>query len=187
MNRIVRAALEIQEVCKRENWRFCFIGGVALQRWGQPRATVDADLAILTGIGSEGEIAGALLARFRPRISDAKAFALRNRVLLLRSSSGVPIDASLAATDFEERMFDRASSYRFGEDAELVTCCAEDLIVTKAFAGREQDWIDIHGVVVRQGENVDRELIFRELTPLLELKEDASAAERLRKIFTETV
>lgn len=37
----------------------------------------------------------------------------------------------------------------------------------------------------RHGKKLDRELIFRELTPLLELKKDASAGERLRKIFAE--
>jgi hypothetical protein len=38
------AALEIQEFLGHAGDRFCFIGGVALQRWGQPRLTQDVDL-----------------------------------------------------------------------------------------------------------------------------------------------
>jgi hypothetical protein len=45
------AALEIR--LRRNGWRFCFIGGVAVQRWGIPRFTQDIDLTLLTGFGSE--------------------------------------------------------------------------------------------------------------------------------------
>ena len=38
------AAVEVQRLCVRQGWRFCFIGRVAVQRWGNPRFTVDVDL-----------------------------------------------------------------------------------------------------------------------------------------------
>ena len=28
---------EVQSFCRDREWRFCFIGGIALQRWGEPR------------------------------------------------------------------------------------------------------------------------------------------------------
>ena len=31
---VLAAAGEVQGFCQRQAWRFCFIGGVALQRWG---------------------------------------------------------------------------------------------------------------------------------------------------------
>ena len=37
--RVLTAAGEIQQFCQQRDWRFCFIGGVAVQRWGQPRLT----------------------------------------------------------------------------------------------------------------------------------------------------
>ncbi len=49
MNEVIRAAAELQAVCESQSWRFCFIGGLALQRWGEPRETVDVDLTLLTG------------------------------------------------------------------------------------------------------------------------------------------
>jgi hypothetical protein len=39
MNAIVEAAVEIQNFLQARGWRFCVIGGLAVIRWGQPRAT----------------------------------------------------------------------------------------------------------------------------------------------------
>jgi hypothetical protein len=65
----------------------------------------------------------------------------------------------------------------------LVTCSAEDLVVLKAFADRMQDWLDIEGIIVRQGASLDRSLVLQELGPLLELKEDLQAQVTLRSLF----
>ena len=48
-NRLLQAALEIQEFCESRRWRFCFIGGIAVQHWGEARLTRDADLTVFTG------------------------------------------------------------------------------------------------------------------------------------------
>lgn len=114
---------------------------------------------------------------------DAWEFALLNRVLLLRSAAGIPIDLALGAVPFEERAVQRASPFAVQEGAELLTCGAEDLIVFKAFAGRDQDWLDIEGIVVRQGDKLREDLIWSELDPLLDLKDAAGDADRLRTPF----
>ena len=49
MKPIFSASLEIQEFCHRRAWRFCFIGGIAVQHWGEARLTRDADLTVFTG------------------------------------------------------------------------------------------------------------------------------------------
>jgi hypothetical protein len=46
---VIQAAYELQAVCQAQGWQFCFIDGMAVQRWGEPRETVDADLTLLTG------------------------------------------------------------------------------------------------------------------------------------------
>jgi hypothetical protein len=53
VNAIIAAAAELQAVSEAEGRRFCLIGGVALQRWGEARETVDVDLTLLTGFGAE--------------------------------------------------------------------------------------------------------------------------------------
>jgi hypothetical protein len=60
-----------------------------------------------------------------------------------------------------------------------VTASAEDLIVLKAVADRDQDWVDIRGVIERQQDRLELDYILRELTMLCELKEDSSPLERL--------
>ena len=67
---------EIQSFCRRRGWRYCFIGGIALQRWGEPRLTGDVDLTILTGFGDEASYIEELCRGFGRRVSDAAEFAL---------------------------------------------------------------------------------------------------------------
>jgi len=94
------------------------------------------------------------------------------------------LDVSLGAMPFEERLIARASRFRFAPDVELLTCTAEDLIVLKSFANREKDWLDVEGVILRQSGRLDIPLIWRELDPLVELKEEPEIAHRLRKFLT---
>ena len=183
MNPLLAAAMEVQTFCRAQGWRFCFIGGLAVQRWGQPRLTQDADLTIITGFGHEEPFVDALLAQFRSRRADARDFALRHRVVLVRSSAGVPVDISLGAMPFEEHAVSRASEFEIGRGAVISTCSAEDLIVFKAFAARVQDWLDIAGIVARQRGRLDERLIWCELAPLIALKEAPEDAERLRSIL----
>jgi hypothetical protein len=183
VNPIFAAALEVQTFCRERGWRFCFIGAVAVQRWGEPRLTQDVDVTLLTGFGKEAPYVDALLGRFPGRRPDAREFALAYRVVLARGASGVPLDVALGAMPFEERAVDRASEFTIEPGVTLTTCGAEDLIVFKAFAGRAKDWLDIEGIALRQRERLDEALVWSELGPLLELKDDAAAAGRLRDVL----
>jgi len=182
MNPVFEAALEVQRFMQERHWRFCIIGGVALQRWGEPRATVDVDLSLLTGFGGEEAFVTELLSHFRPRRPDAAEFALRARVLLLYAANGVGVDMALAGFDFEAEVVSRATPFLFAPDASLVTCSAEDLVFLKAFAGRGQDWVDVEGILVRQGESLDWGYITRQLRPLCELKDDPDSLPRLETL-----
>jgi hypothetical protein len=183
MNDLFAAAIEVEAAVRAAGFRFCFIGGLAVQRWGQPRMTADVDLTVITGFGGEEPYVDVLLAAFRGRIDDARAFALRHRTLLLAASNGIHIDIALGAMPFEEHSVDRASPFVLTGDQAVTTCCAEDLIVHKAFAGRDKDWLDLRGIVLRQGARLDRPLIWEELLPLLELKDDVDTEPRLRTLF----
>ncbi len=183
MNPVFQAALELQAFCQARAWRYCFIGGIVVARWGEPRTTADADLTLVTGFGDEEAFVDALLASFPARTPEARALALARRVLLLEASNSVPLDVSLGALPFEQRVVERSSPFDVGSGAALRTCSAEDLIVLKVFAGRDLDWLDVRGVAVRQAGRLDEKLIFRELQPLLELKGALEAVERLRAIL----
>ena len=183
MNLLFEAAAEIQRFFFERSWRSAVIGGLAVQRWGEPRQTRDVDLALLTGIGGEDEYVDTILARFRSRRPDGRAFALTHRVLLIQSTAGVPLDVSLAALPYEERVISRSSPFAFTSDCVITTCSAEDLVVLKAFADRPQDWIDVEGIIVRQRGALNRTLIHHELRELLDLKEDLGPEGVLAKLF----
>jgi hypothetical protein len=168
---VIQAASELQAVCQAQGWQFCFIGGLALQRWGEPRETVDADLTLLTGFGGEEPFIRILLDQFEGRIPDAAQFALERRVLLLRSTQGVGLDVALGALPYEELVVRRSSYFDFPPNIALRTCSAEDLVVLKAFAARGQDWVDIERIIVRQTGKLNWSYTFAQLRPLAELKE----------------
>jgi hypothetical protein len=95
VNDLFAAAERIQQFCSSRNWRTCYIGGIAVQRWGEPRQTKDGDLTLITGFGTEEEYVDEFLANFRARDENPRDFALKNRVLLIydsivRSSNGKP-------------------------------------------------------------------------------------------------
>ena len=182
MNEVLATAAQVQHFCEEHGWRFCVIGGIALQRWGEPRVTQDVDVTLLTGFGGEESYVDALLEQFRPRMEGARDFALQRRVLLLQTVAGVGLDVALAGLPFEERVVQRSSVGQFSPQLWLRTCSAEDLIVMKAFADRTRDWDDIENILVRQGERLDWITIAEELAPLCALKEAPEIVRRLETL-----
>jgi hypothetical protein len=170
VNEVINAAAELQSVWESQGWQFCFIGGLALQRWGEPRETVDVDLTLLTGFGGEDRFIQTLLQHFEGRIPDAAQFARERRVLLLHSNKGVGLDVALAALPFEDLVVQRSSFFEYPSQIVLRTCSAEVLVVLKAFASRGQDWVDIERIIVRQTGKLDWSYIHKQLRPLVELK-----------------
>ena len=179
MSPVIGAAADLQRYCEAQGWQFCFIGGLAVQRWGVPRYTEDADLTLITKFVDDEGCCTKLLERFDARRPDAFDFAQRSRVLLLRHENGVELDVCLGALEFEVRSVSRAVVWRSPDGIELKVCCAEDLIVHKAFASRDEDWIDVQRVLEVQGRKLNVAQIFDELRPLAELKEDDGIITRL--------
>ena len=184
LDELLRAAGALETVLRRNGWQFCFIGGVAVQRWGLPRFTQDIDLTLLTGFGAEEKFIDALLKELNPRRPDAREFALSSRVLLAQTRDGVDVDVALGALPFEERCIARTSPWQLGDGTMLTTCSAEDLVVHKVFAGRDLDWGDVERVLIRQHGKLDLKQIRAELNPLLELKGAIEAMDKLEKMIT---
>ncbi len=177
-----RLPVNSQGFFEEKQWRFCIIaespssaGGAALHS----RCYV----TLLSGYGSEEEFISAILASpFRARIAGAADFAVRNRVLLLSSPDGVPIDVSLGSLPFEEACVDRASPFEFEPGCALRTCSAEDLVVLKLFAGRDRDWVDVKSVVDRSSAQIDWPYMEAQLQPLADLKEDPTILANLERL-----
>jgi hypothetical protein len=185
VNLVHQAALDLQEAIRTFGWPYCFIGGLVVPRWGVERATQDADITVLTQFVHDEECITGLLGRFAGRHADTADLARRARVLLLKHENGIALDIALGALDFEARSIERGSPWKAEPNVELFTCSAEDLIVHKAFAGRDRDWADVESILSVQRERLKVAQILEELTPLAELKEDATIIPRLERMLRE--
>ena len=185
MSALFDAARDLQGFLEARGWRFCFIGGLAVLRWGEPRFTRDVDVTLLCPFGCEDDVSAPLLeSGYSGRISDVREFARQNRVLLLQAPAGVPIDIALAALPFEEGLIERSSPFEFEPGSVLRTCSAEDLMILKLFAFRPRDVLDAQTIVIRQRTSLDWEYIKTNLQPLAEVKDQPeimAAYEKLRR------
>lgn len=176
---LILAAADLQAKLDRLSLPNCVIGGLALQVWGEPRLTRDIDFNVITGFGDEAEKIYQVLPLIKPRVNDALPFAIEHRVILGLTAEAIPVDIALGGFDYERRMVGRAVSLELATLVWVRVCSAEDLIVMKAFAGRDQDWVDISGVLHRTL-HLDWPLIEFELSGLLELVEDVEPLKKLR-------
>ncbi len=180
---LIDEAFRLQEFLESYQRRFCFIGGLAVQSWGEPRLTRDIDVSLLTGFGGEERDVDLLLGAYAPRIEDARPFALAHRVLLLRSQGGIGIDVSLAALPYEQLVIDRAVLVDLLPGKRLLLCSPEDLMIMKVFAGRETDVRDARSIAVRQGaDQLDWHYMETHLAQFADLKDDPSVMDQLRRI-----
>jgi predicted nucleotidyltransferase len=152
---VLKAAIQVAKWLEKQSIRHFFIGGIALQYWGEPRLTKDVDVTVLVAPEDfEGFLDKAIKA-FRPRIPDASGFARKHRVLLLETESGVPIDISLGIPGYEEEAWAHSKEVEFQPFGKLRLISAEDLIIHKCIAGRPRDVEDVERVLVKQRLHVD--------------------------------
>ena len=173
MTALFKTAQRLQEFCLKRRWKFCFIGGVAVLRWGQIRVTKDVDMTLLTGFGDEEAFVDEVMAHYKIRAVGGRDFALKNRVLLVEDETGVPVDIALGAIPFEERSIDRSTLWEADTGLFLRTCSAEDLLVHKCFANRDIDWSDVENILARQANRINFAQLEAELKPLAQLKSEA--------------
>ncbi len=184
MNPLLEAASEVGRFFEDHGWPYCVIGGLAVQNWGEPRTTLDADINLFTGLGGEETFVDVILEKFESRITGAREFALTRRVLLIRASNGKDVDISMGGLPFEAEMIERAVTVELCQGIRLPCCTAEDLVILKAFADRPRDWLDIQGIVTRQS-RLDNQYVLAHLAMLCELKEAPEILEKTRRLLAE--
>ncbi len=164
MNPPFAATAELHAFLTEHHIPYAIIGGIAVQVWGEPRATQDLDLTIAVPVEKAEAVVDLLLSRFPARIADAAEFARQKRVLLLHASNGVPVDVSLGLPGYEDEMISRAKSVSLTPSIEVRVCSPEDLLIHKAVAGRPIDILDLEGVIARRHGGLDVPYIRRWLT-----------------------
>lgn len=71
MNQREQAAWEVHEFLTKLGVPYAFIGGTAVQFWGEPRFTADLDLTVATPLENPTAFIEQITARFEPRLDDA--------------------------------------------------------------------------------------------------------------------
>ena len=149
------------------------IGGIAVIARGVPRLTVDAD-ATVWGEQVDLDDLFRVLGQYQiiPRIQDAFQFAQERQVLLLRHEpSGTPIEISIAWLPFEREALEKATPVWFG-GIEIPVATAEDLVIYKALAWRDQDRSDIERLIVLHGKAINLNRVRDFVEQFAEILED---------------
>lgn len=145
---LISALTDLARWFEAANIRGVVVGGVAASLIGRPRLTHDVDALVMADEAQWQELLerGAAFG-FRPRLTDALAFAARARVLLMRHEpSGVDVDIMFGALRFEEEAVAHRSFVSVAGVA-LPLPRPEDLIVMKAVAHRPRDLTDIEAIL----------------------------------------
>ena len=69
---LILEAFALQEFMFARGWRFCFIGGLAVQVWGEPRLTRDIDVSLMVGFGGEASFIDEVLRSYPGRLAEAR-------------------------------------------------------------------------------------------------------------------
>lgn len=180
---LLPAAAEVTRFLDIHNVPYFIIGGLALQHWGEPRMTRDVDIAVLVAPEELKSFVDAVLERFNARSPDARAFALKHRVVLIQTDQGVPIDISLGIPGYEEEALKRAVRVNFPEVGTLRLIGAEDLIIHKCVAGRPRDLEDVEVILIRQRLNLHLDTVRKWLEAFREVVDSHDPLELFEQIL----
>lgn len=168
---LLEEAARFQRFVISNGWEFYFVGGLAVQIWGEPRLTRDIDLHIFTNLKNEPAFIETILAQYEPKVSGVEEFALTERILPVLTENGITIDITLSGdSDLSESLV-RSSYQPFSDDISLKVCSPDDLLILKTLAGRSRDWPDIESVLIKQTE-LDWDYIGKSIRDLFEYEPD---------------
>lgn len=156
---LLEGVVEVAQFLDNQHIPYAVLGGIAVQHWGEPRTTLDIDVVVLVPPALEDDFLRNVTKKFQPRLPAAVEFAKKHRILLVSTSSGIPVDLSLGIEGYEEDALTRAVSVSFAGLPPVRVVSAEDLIIHKCVAGRARDIEDIERVLLRQKLKLDMRYI----------------------------
>ncbi len=160
---------------------YMLIGGIANAMWGQVRATRDADFKVGIGDRSISEFKQLVTRQFPERQTAVPPQLQPPHVIHVWAAPGIAVDFFISIFDYEQQAIERAVKTMI-EGVPTRICTADDLIIHKAVANREQDWIDIEGVLIRQGSKLNQPYIIRWLQQFAEGLENPEILTRYQQL-----
>jgi predicted nucleotidyltransferase len=124
------------------------IGGVAISIWGEMRVTHDVDFKVSVDMLLAG-FRKLVLEYFPARPTNIPPHKLSPYVIHIWGMPDVAVDLLVSIFDYEKQAIERAKQFEI-EGVSARVCTAEDLIIHKAIANRDKDWMDVEGILIRQ-------------------------------------
>lgn len=181
-SKLTAALVELHNFLKNEKIQFMVIGGIANLVWGEPRLTQDIDVTILYPMNDLPYFIKRAGSHFRILPNNPLRFVERTKVLPVEVG-GVRVDIILAGTEYEENALSRAKEVEIQEGIDIRVCSSEDLVIYKAISERERDWEDIEGIILRQGEKLDKRYILRWLNQFASALDRPDVIDRFNKLW----
>ena len=90
----------------------------------------------------------------------------------------------LSVPGYEMNVFERAVQYKINK-LKIWLCSPEDLIIHKAIANRDKDWVDIEGILIEQIKKIDNNYIEKWLSQFADALEKPEILNRFLSIFSQ--
>ncbi len=181
MQKQLNASLEtVVAFLEEHGYRYAIVGGIALAQWGVVRATYDVDLKVLVPDYDYTAIRNDLLSAFPLQ---ARAQLSPNSLIVAVLVNDIIVDFLLALPGYEELIIERAIQRDMGGWQAWI-CSAEDLIIQKAVAEREKDWLDIESLLRVQHQNLDQAYIAEWLTQFTEALESPEISVHYQRLLS---
>lgn len=162
------------------NYRYVVVGGLANAAWGTIRATRDVDIKVFIEDGRYEEFAEIAYKRFAPRQLPVAS----PLIVSVLATNSVGVDFLLSIPGYETTIFERAVQHKLNH-LKIWICSPEDLIIQKAIANRDQDWLDIKGILIEQMDVLDYAYIQNWLSQFAEALENPDLIQRYSELRKE--
>jgi hypothetical protein len=171
----LRQAIDFLE---KNGHRYAIIGGIALSQWGFARYTHDVDIKVLVPDTDYTSVREGLRTAFPER---ARMEIPEDFLIVAVYIGGVIVDFILALPGYEELIIERAVKRDLGGWLAWI-CSAEDLIIQKVVANRDQDWMDIEALLIEQYGQLDQNYIGDWLAQFVEVLENQEILAKYQRL-----
>ncbi len=173
----------LTELLESTRTLYVIVGGLAVTLIAKPRFTEDIDAVVwLEPEVWPDMLEQARLHGFIPRSQRPLDFASQTNMLLLKhEGTEVEVDLSCGTLPFEREIIERAQTVEL-PDMTVRVATAEDLIVTKGVALREQDIADIR-TVIEMNKTLDKNRIMYWLAQFAEVLERPEVYDTVKQML----
>lgn len=132
---------------------YMVIGGQAVLRYGEPRATKDIDITLGIGIEGLSVLKRAIKSlRLTYLVENPDDFARETMVVpVVERSSGIRVDFILSFSPYERQALERAKPAKLGRVV-IRFASLEDVVIHKIIAGRHRDMEDVVSILLKNSD-----------------------------------